>query len=132
LTKLRTSSSNTTYQRVGRGEDPADRFGAGRGLHRRSAERLDTLIAGDLAGEIDPRRLVLGLRVPGIADKHANACCRRRRQAGLAEELRYPRKAGGAGAGIGKVVECGEGMRLAAAELGDQRQDRRGIVRFAG
>ncbi len=115
---------------VGGSKYPADRFGAGRGRHRCGAEFLDALIAGDLAGEIDPRRLAPGLRVPGITDKHADARGRRRRQPGRPEQFRYPGPITGVRAGLGEMVERGERVGLAAAELRDQRQHRRSVSRL--
>jgi hypothetical protein len=77
------------YRRIGRSEHAADRFGTGRDSHSHGAEH-HPFIAGDLAGEIDPRRLVPWLRVPGVVDEDPDARGRRVRQAGFAEQPRYP------------------------------------------
>src|SRR3990172_11797359 len=53
------------HRRPGRLEDPRDRLGPGRRGPGRRPERLDTLVARELPGDVDPRRLAPLLRIPG-------------------------------------------------------------------
>src|SRR5439155_10330498 len=55
------------YWRARRLEDARDRIGSRRRGARRRAERLDTLVTRQLAGDVDPRCLAPHLRVPGVA-----------------------------------------------------------------
>ena len=85
-----------------------------------------------MAGQINPRGFAPRAGVPGVADEDADAGGGRCRHPGLLQETGYPGETGALGASGGEVVEGGEGVGLAAAELGDQGQDRSGIFSAGG
>ena len=78
------------HRRAGRLEDPRDRLGAGRRGLRRRAERLDALVARELAGDVDPRRLAPRLRVPGVAHEDGDL------RLGHGRDARFPHQVGDA------------------------------------
>ena len=93
--------------------------------------RLLGVEVGELAGDVDPRSLAAGLRVPGVAHKDGHSGLRAGGEARFLNEVRHTRKPGRRFPGSREVVEGGQRVRLAAAELGDQRQDRRSVVGLA-
>ena len=120
------------HRRVRGGEHRGDRLGAGRRRPRRGPERRDSRLAGKLPREVDPRHLPALGRVPCVTDEDAGPRggrrrhVRRRQQIGHAGQVRRPRP------GPRQMVERRERMRLAAAELRDQRQHRRRVRRPPG
>ena len=108
------------------------RFRAGRHQSRVGAQQLHAGVAGDLPGQVHPRGLPAGLRVPRIADEGHYLCFGNRRQADLACQVTYPFKALGCVASAGDVIQRRQRVRLAAAELGDEREHRRRVGRFPG
>ena len=86
-------------------------------------------VAGELAGEVDPRRLAALAAGPrrcrrtpptfAFGTSTTPASCSR---------SATPGSSAAAAPLLGQVVERGERVRLAAAELGDERQHRRGVV----
>ena len=61
------------HRRAGRLEDPRDGFGAGRGRLRSLAQRLDAAVARKLTGNVDPRRFLPLLWVPGVSHEYSNS-----------------------------------------------------------
>ena len=120
------------HGRPGGGEQARQGLGSRRRGAGRGAERSDAPVAGKLARQIDPGRLPPGRGVPGVAHEYAGAGRGNLRQPGRAQQLGHPGEPRGGRPGVGKVVQRGEGMRLAAAELGDEGEDRRGIPAPAG
>ena len=104
--------------------DHRRRMGARRGGKRGRAEGGHPRLSGQLACQVDPGRLPAISRVPGVADEYADAGGRSFGHPGFLQEIGHAGEIRGAGAGPGEVVEGGEGVGLAAAELGDQGQDR--------
>ena len=89
------------------------------------------MLARQLARQIDPGCLFTFGRIPGVADEYADAGGRSFGHPGFLQEIGHAGEIRGAGAGPGEVVEGGEGVGLAAAELGDQGQDRGRVLRPA-
>ena len=85
-----------------------------------------------MARQIDPRRLPPLRRIPGVADEYADTGGRSLRQAGVTQQIGYAGESGGGRPAVGQVVERGEGVRLAAAELSDEGEDRRRVLGPAG
>ena len=120
------------HRRAGRLEDPRDGVGAGRRGLRRGTKRLDALVARELAGDVDPRRLAPRLRVPGVAHEHGDLRLGHRTDARFAHQVGDPVVAGYGVTVLRQVVQRGERVRLAAAELGDEREHRRRVVGSPG
>ena len=114
------------------GEHPRQRLGPRRRGPRRAAERCDALIARQLTCQVDPGRLPSRCRIPGVADEHADPGCRSLRQAGLGQQVTHAGERRSARPAVGEVVKRREGVRLAAAELGDQGEDRRRVPGLTG
>ena len=114
------------------GEHPGQRFGSRRSGRRGRAESGDTPIARELTRKVDPGRLATLAGVPGVADEYAGAGGGRFRHARIGQEIADSGECRAARARVGKVVEGGEGMCLAAPELRDQRQDRCRVIGSAG
>ena len=93
---------------------------------------LHARVAGELAGDVDPRRLPARLRVPGVADEHRHLCLGRLGQPSLAQEVAHAGKRRCGRARVGQVPERGQHVRLAAAHLRDQRLHRSGVLGFTG
>ena len=114
---------------VRRVEDPGQRLRPRRNRPRRVAEGVQTGVPGQLPGEIHPRRFPARPRIPGPADED-----RRPRPGPLAEveiaaEIVEPRER--RRIRIHQVVQSGQGVGLAPAELGHQAEHRRGVRRAA-
>ena len=120
------------HRRLSGGEHPCQSLGARRRCPGGGAERGNTLLAGQLARQINPGCLPSLCRIPGIADEHTDSSGGNLLQPGDAQQIRHPGEPGGGRAGVGQVVERGEGVRLAAAELGDEGKDRRRVLSLAG
>jgi hypothetical protein len=110
-------------------EHSRDRLRSRRRRHRGRAKFGDTRVARELSRDVDPRRFAPRLRVPGIAHEYRHLGSGHRGQAGAAHEIGDACVSGDGIAVSGQVVERRQRVRLAAAELGDERQDRRGVVR---
>ena len=104
-------------------DELADRVGAGRSVLCRRAERRDALVAGKLAGDVNPRRLAPFAGVPCVPDKYRDLGGRNVAESGARQELRHDRGSRLSCCRIA-VVKRREGVRLAAAELGDEGHDR--------
>ena len=130
LTKFNTSSKQQQYGRLCGGENfgPTPRFPAVWSARRaRARRRPDRPLVGEPdrsraspAPPSGPRRCRRRLRTGSESFCHS----------GLGQEIGHAGEFGGVRASGGEVVERGEGVRLAAAELGDQSQDRRGVLGF--
>ena len=96
------------------------------------AECRDPLVAGKLAGHVDPRGFPSGLRVPGIAHEDGHFGLGHVGQPGFVQEAGDARAAGHGRPAVGQVPKGGKHVRLAAAHLGDQGLDRRRILCLAG
>ena len=114
------------------GEHPADRLRARRRGPRGGAQCRDALFTRQLARKIDPRRLPALRGVPGIADEDTDLDIGHLRHACLGQQIGNAGQPRRLGPGIGEVVERGERVGLAAAELGDQGENRRRVLSPAG
>ena len=120
------------YGSVRGGEYPGQCFGSRRrGLGGR-AERGDTPIARELTRKVDPGRLATLGGVPGVAYEYASAGGGRFRHPAPGQKVADSGECRATGARVGEVVEGGESVRLAAAELRDQREHRRRVPGSAG
>ena len=108
------------------------RLGPRRRVLGRGAEGGCPRVAGKLARQVDPRRLPPLCGVPGVAHEDADPGGRSFGHARLAQQPQDPGQPGRAGPGPGQVVEGGQGMRLAAAELGNQGQHRGRVLGPSG
>ena len=112
-------------------EDPTQGLGAGGRLLRGLPELRHSLFTGHLPGEVDPGCLAPLLGIPGVSDEDAHLGLGCFREPGLPQQTSHPLQLAHPPPGRGDVVERGEGVRLAAAELGDERHHRRRIGRFS-
>ena len=119
------------HGRPGGLEDPRDRLGAGRRGLRRGPERLDALVARELAGDVDPRRLAARLRIPGVAHEDGDACLRTRGEPSLPQQVGDAAERSGLVPVLRQVIERSQRVRLAAAELRDEREHRRRVLGLA-
>ena len=103
-----------------------------RGLDLGLAEGGDALVAGQLAGEIDPRGLASFRRVPGIAHEDPDPGIGCFGKAGRGQQVGHARQRPGPNACAGKMVERGQGVGLSSAELGDEGEHRGGVLRPPG
>ena len=120
------------HRRPRRGEHPGDRLRSGRRGRRRAAEGGDALVAGQLAGEIDPRGLASFRRVPGIAHEDPDPGIGRFRNARRGQQAGHARQRPGPSACAGEMIERGQGVGLSSAELRDEGEHRGGVLRPAG
>jgi hypothetical protein len=112
-------------------EDPVEGLRPGGGGLGGRPEFLDPLVPGQPVGQVDPRRLAAGPRVPGVAHEDRHTSLWDLGDASLVEQGADAVEGGGLGPAAGQVVEGGEGVGLAAAELGDKGQHRGGVLRPA-
>ena len=105
------------HRGVRSGEHPGQRLGSRRRGLRGRAERGDTPIARELTRKVEPGRLATLGGVPGVADEHAGAGGGRIRNPRTGQEVVDSRERRTARSRVGKVVEGGEGMRLAPARI---------------
>ena len=98
----------------------ADRFGPRRGVFA-AVPRAHARIAGELAGDVDPRRLAARLRVPGVADEYGDLGRGHRRESGLVQQLGTPGKSTAGGPPLARCHSAVEHVRLAAAHLRHER-----------
>ena len=113
------------------GKNALQRRGSRRRLPGIGAKRPHPGIAGQLPGQVYPRRFVIFLRVPGRPHEHRYFRRRRLRESGINQQFAHPVVAAEFPAAGGQVIERAERMRLAAAELRHQRHHRRGVGRPA-
>src|SRR5439155_15705981 len=79
-----------------------------------------------------PRRLSPRLRVPGVAHEDSDPGLGDIGDACLPQEIRHARVARRRIPVHRQVIESGQRVGLAAAELSDERQNRRGVLRLSG
>ncbi len=113
-------------------DEAVDGFRSRRGILGRRPERLHARVAGELAGDVDPRRFAARLRVPGVADEHCDLRRRDLGQPGFAQQVRHAGQPRRRRPGVGQVPQGGQHVRLAAAHLRDERLHRRGVIGLAG
>ena len=95
------------------------------------AKRLHPSGLSKLACQIKPRCLAASLRVPGVAHEHPYPGLRYRREPGCLKQPGNTWKCRCLDTGPGDVVERRQGVSLAATKLGDEREHRCGVARFA-
>ena len=115
---------------AGRREHAAQGLGTRRGRRRVRAEQLDAPITGELTRHVDPRRLPTLARIPGVADEDGYTGFGGSRQPGIAQKAGDLIQAVCGFAGRDEVIQRGQRVRLAAAELGHQRHHRRRVRRL--
>ena len=117
--------------RVRGGEHSPQCFGPRRDGLSCSPERGHTLVASQLAREVNPGRLASFRRIPGIADKDPDPGLRCTENPRLHKQIGHAGQTIGFAARLGKMVERGQRVRLPATKLGDQRKHRGCLLRFA-
>ena len=119
-------------RRACRREHPAESLGARRGRRRIRPKQLDAPVAGELTGDVDPRRLAPLLRIPRVAHEDRHPRRRRGRQPRVAQKVGDLLHRSDGLAGRHQVIQRRQGMGLAPAELRDQRHHRRRVGRLPG
>ena len=114
------------------GEEATERGGAGWSRLCSFAERRHCRLATELKCEIVPWRRARHLRVPGVADEYRDPRFRDGCKPFAREQIGHSRQGRGVRPSGCEVPQRGERLRLAAAELGDERQHRRRGLGFAG
>ena len=109
-----------------------ERVGSRRRGPRCFAECRNAPITGQLASQIDPWGFPALGRVPSIADEDTDSGHGRFPDPGFPHKIGHAGKSGGVRPCVGKVIERSEGVGLAAAELGYQREHRSRVLRFGG
>jgi hypothetical protein len=112
-------------------ENSTDRFRSRRGALRRAAQRFDTSVAHKLSGHVDPWRLAALPWIPGVSYKDSHSCFGDRRKPRSTQQVRNSGELGRSFSADGEVIEGCQGVRLPAAELGDEGEDRRGVFGLA-
>ncbi|MXW36129.1 MAG: hypothetical protein F4Z60_11810, partial [Chloroflexi bacterium] len=116
--------------RARRGEHTSERLGARWGRRCARAEQLDTALTGELTGDVDPWRLSSLPRIPRVADEDRHPGLGSGGQPRVVQEIRDPFQAVHGLACRHEVIQRGQCVGLAPAELRHQRHHRRRIRRL--
>src|SRR5439155_9002550 len=86
-------------------EEPRQRVGPWRCRLRRSSERSDAVVAGELMPEIQPGRVQAIVRIPGVADEDGDPAVRDLPDAGVAKQALYSVELTGSLSALDQMVE---------------------------
>ncbi len=113
-------------------DQSTDRLGTWRDGARGRSEHGNPRVTGELVSEVDPGGFPPFPWVPGVADEDGDLGPRHRRQSRFEEERGDAVEAGRALVMPREMIKRGERMGLAPAKLGDQGQDRGGVLGTPG